>query len=472
MINRKEVTTTVERDGKKYTAEKIFVDRKPRSRLILEKIKQLREHISSDTDFDCEAYFCFWDVDEIKGEYYILREEEKMTSLSSYLENNDPSFSQKVCWIRDILTVLEVAEDKGCDWPGISFINLRVNKEGDIRVFNPGLAGELNNYRTLAAPEIEPELFIPPEVHRGESWHTKGWLYSLGILMYIIFSKNRPFSGQTREERLDRILSSVPVAPHVLNYDLAPEFSTLIMDLLEENYSSVREVKNILDRLEQEDNLLADEEQKRKNRRGSSRRKSIHEFRDRLRFFFKNTGRYVVIGFLCLVVLGYIFYPRGPEQVVTENTSYREVVEYFYRGLDEKQTHYLEQSTVRDVAGLDEMLTGTFVMEQMRKAYSNMAPGRNRESSNDNDEGSSSSKEDWKAMGLEKLEITEIEGGETPLFRTEYIFFAETGEGTEYYRMQDRLELERVDGIWKIISLEGDVEKLINRGLSDMEKIE
>ncbi|MFW6237955.1 MAG: hypothetical protein ACOC5A_01825, partial [Halanaerobiales bacterium] len=284
-----------------------------------------------------------------------------------------------------------------------------------------------------------------------------------------------PYGGRSREEILDRILSSSPLSPCYINCNLAPAFSSFIIDLLEEVYSNPGEVIDELERLQAGDKLLADDEQRQKNRQTSSRHSKVHEFRNQARFFFKNTGKYVVIGLLCLVVFGYIFYPRGPEQVITGETSYREVVKYFYRGLDEKQAHYLEQSTVRDVEGLDRMLTETFVMEQMRKFYGSMNLDESENlTTGDGEQKESPGAEEQRVMGLEELEITEIEAGESPVFEVDYLLFAGTGEEKKYYRLQDRLELSRVDGVWKITSLEGDIESLINRGgiSDDMEEIE
>ncbi|MFP5288622.1 MAG: serine/threonine-protein kinase, partial [Thermoanaerobaculia bacterium] len=101
-------------------------------------------------------------------------------------------------------------------------IALRFAAGGDPRLTREGLV--VGTYRAMS-----PEQACGDEVDAGSD------LFSLGVLLYELFTGTSPFLAPTGRETLRRVLDHWPPSPLELSPDLPPELSILIDELLEKD---------------------------------------------------------------------------------------------------------------------------------------------------------------------------------------------------------------------------------------------
>ena len=138
-------------------------------------------------------------------------------------------------------------------------------------------------------------------------------------------------------------------------------------------------------------------------------------------------------------------------------------MEYFYQAINEKNTVLLEESSTFDLKKLDTMVAETYVIERVRTAY-----GMSDDSG-------------FTLFGINDLNIFQV--NDEPLtFKTDYKFFFHEIESdnsgdslteeipfTRYEAdMSDVLLLEKIDGIWRITSIEGSVFSIIEGRLMEL----
>ena len=128
-------------------------------------------------------------------------------------------------------------------------VALRFAAGGDSRLTREGLV--VGTYRVMS-----PEQACGDEVEAGSD------LFSLGVLLYELFTGSSPFLAPTGRETLRRILDHWPPSPLELSPDLPPGLSELIDELLEKDPAlRPADARPVADRLRALAAQTAEEEQ-------------------------------------------------------------------------------------------------------------------------------------------------------------------------------------------------------------------
>lgn len=114
-----------------------------------------------------------------------------------------------------------------------------------------GLAAMVDD-RTLCFGRVGTPAYTSPEVARGEGHRLdrRSDIFSLGVTMYELLTRKRPFRGGSEEEIYHRIINEAPTPPHLLNPEVSPELERVCLKALAkrapERYSTAKEMADDL----------------------------------------------------------------------------------------------------------------------------------------------------------------------------------------------------------------------------------
>jgi serine/threonine-protein kinase len=180
----------------------------------------------------CRVY----DIGEIDGRHFLSMEFIKGEELSSLLRRIGRLPQDKALQLaRQICAGLAAAHDIGFIHRDLKPANIMVDGDGNARVLDFGLGG--------LAEELEEEeiragtpAYMSPEQIEGVEQTVRSDIYSLGLVLYELFTGKRAFEAPTLNELIKlRRSDKTPTTPTSLVKDLDPLIEKVINRCLEKN---------------------------------------------------------------------------------------------------------------------------------------------------------------------------------------------------------------------------------------------
>ena len=167
----------------------------------------------------CRVY----NIIEYKGWHFILMEYVKGEELSSVLKRFGRLPSDKATEIaRQVCAGLAAAHEVGVVHRDLKPGNVMIDEKGDVRITDFGLAGLMEEFGGGAALEGTPE-YMSPEQLAGRELTVRSDIFSLGLVLYEIFTGRKAFSASTLTDLLHlRKNESLPESPSSIVRDLNP----------------------------------------------------------------------------------------------------------------------------------------------------------------------------------------------------------------------------------------------------------
>jgi hypothetical protein len=167
----------------------------------------------------CRVY----NIIEYQGWHFILMEFVRGEELSSVLKRFGRLPSDKALAIaRQLCAGLAAAHDVGVVHRDLKPGNVMIDEKGDVRITDFGLAGLMEEFGGGAALEGTPE-YMSPEQLAGRELTARSDIYSLGLVLYEIFTGRKAFSASTLTDLLRlRKSESLPESPSSVVKDLDP----------------------------------------------------------------------------------------------------------------------------------------------------------------------------------------------------------------------------------------------------------
>src|SRR5688572_14662053 len=178
----------------------------------------------------CRVY----DIGEIDGRHFISMEYIKGEELSSLIRRIGRLPADKALQIaRQICAGLAAAHDSGILHRDLKPANVMIDSDGNARITDFGLAGLVEEFREDEMSAGTPAYMAPEQFDR-EPPTVRSDIYSLGLLLYELFTGKRAFDAPTLDELIKlRRSDTTPTTPTSLVKDLDPVIERVIDRCLE-----------------------------------------------------------------------------------------------------------------------------------------------------------------------------------------------------------------------------------------------
>jgi len=144
--------------------------------------------------------------------------------------------------------------------------NLMINRQGEVKVADFGLAQDLGETKRQGGPvkiEGSPHYMSPEQAMRGEVNFTSD-IYSLGATLYHMVTSVPPFTGKTPGVIIAKHVTDYPRSPREINPNLGKGLCNIIQKMMakrpKERFSSMEEVIHELSLLKEDRTRTIDAE--------------------------------------------------------------------------------------------------------------------------------------------------------------------------------------------------------------------
>ena len=276
-------------------------------------IKFLPQYLSSDTN-EKERFFqearaaaalnhpnvaVIHEIGEYEGRFYLAMECVEGQTLKKLIENGDRLSIKKVLEIAiQICEGLAAAHEKSIVHRDIKSDNIMVTPKGLVKIMDFGLAKIKNSANlTKIGSTLGTAAYMSPEQARGEEVDNRSDIFSLGVVIYELFAGKLPFRGEHQAALMYSLVNEDPLPLARFNENVSLEIERIISKAL---------AKDVEDRYQSADDMLADLRRERKNieyvkadyvsmRLSASQVKSVSSQ--------KNLRRYYIPGSILIVLL-------------------------------------------------------------------------------------------------------------------------------------------------------------------------
>ncbi|HKR00095.1 MAG TPA: serine/threonine-protein kinase, partial [Pyrinomonadaceae bacterium] len=178
----------------------------------------------------CRVY----DIGEVDGQHFLSMEFIKGEELSSLVRRIGRLPADKAVEIaRQLCAGLAAAHDNGVLHRDLKPANVMIDADGDVRILDFGLAGLEEEFREDETRAGTPA-YMAPEQMNGEEVTVKSDIYSLGLVLYEVFTGKRAFEARTLDELLRlRRSDATPTSPSNIVKEIDPMVERVILRCLE-----------------------------------------------------------------------------------------------------------------------------------------------------------------------------------------------------------------------------------------------
>lgn len=184
---------------------------------------------------------------------FIVMEKIKGTTLKSIIEEDGPLTNEQIVdYARQIALALNAAHKRGVVHRDIKPANILINENNRVKVTDFGIA-RVSSKATLTYTSsiLGTVHYISPEQAKGYSIDHRSDLYSLGIVLYEMATKDVPFDAETPVSIAIKHLQDLPRDVREINNQINPILARIINKLLEKDvnkrYQSASELVYDLD---------------------------------------------------------------------------------------------------------------------------------------------------------------------------------------------------------------------------------
>ncbi|MDT4898124.1 MAG: eukaryotic-like serine/threonine-protein kinase [Acidobacteriota bacterium] len=180
----------------------------------------------------CRVY----DIGEIDGQHFLSMEFIKGEELASLLRRIGRLPADKAVEIaRQLCAGISAAHDNNVLHRDLKPANVMIDADGNVRVTDFGLAGLAEEIHKDEVRAGTPA-YMAPEQLSGEGVSVKSDIYSLGLVLYEVFTGKRAFEAGTLDELLRlRKSETTPTTPSSLVKEIDPLVERVILRCLEKN---------------------------------------------------------------------------------------------------------------------------------------------------------------------------------------------------------------------------------------------
>jgi len=177
---------------------------------------------------------------------YLVMDFIEGVTLADYMRNiartgHSPSPGDIVHLFKAVSSAIDYAHQKGVVHGDIKPANILLNKWSLTSIGEPMLTGfgtaKLLGTSTgvLRLWGLDTPLYLSPEQCQGQMDNEQGDIYALGVILYEMCTGTLPFQGDSPSEIMIQHINAVPKPPILIDPDISPALSAIILHSLEKN---------------------------------------------------------------------------------------------------------------------------------------------------------------------------------------------------------------------------------------------
>ena len=175
------------------------------------------------------------DISEFEGQHFISMEYVDGEDLASLLRRIGRLPKNKAIQAaRQLCAGLATAHDQGVLHRDLKPANVMIDGRGQVKITDFGLAGLDDGIEGAEAREGTPA-YMAPEQWAGNEVTVKSDIFALGLVLYELFTGERPYRGKTRAEILELQKQSSPTTPSSLVEGFDPAVERVILKCMEKD---------------------------------------------------------------------------------------------------------------------------------------------------------------------------------------------------------------------------------------------
>jgi|SRR6056297_78466 len=439
-----------DKGNKKLIAEKIFINKKPRSRVMLDIVKDIKNNLKR-YRFGSDKVLKFSKAERIGGEYFLLTKDENYyPSLIENITSGNIEVDKAADWCLQILQIWNSLNDKIEFSSEIKLNYFRVDHKSNIKLVDPHINRIIEQYRYPYFEKEFDEIYRSPDLISKQNWNEKARIYNFGVIFYYLLTGRFPFQADNKKDMYDKKMTGSFLKARYLNSEISVKFSDLITKMLQSDQKkqpvSINAIINEIKHLKEKKSIkaLPQVREQNLNKKETQLRKS--RLKENILFYFRHHwGKTLFFGIIITAILSIGLLGTNPP-VITEATTPDQLIKYFYDSIDKKNPVILTQTTSVNLKKLKTMVSEGYVMETMRGAYQNQ-----------NDEEDI----EEKVFGIKSLNINSTAASDYYQYEISYIFYYPREDKMQEKNMMDRLLVKQEDGKWQITEIKGDIVDLI-----------
>jgi len=195
-----------------------------------------------------------YDTGSDDGTHYIVMEYIEGRTLRDVIKEEGPLLPERAAEIAgDVCAGLAFAHSHGIVHRDVKPANIMITKNGEVKVTDFGIARAASSETvTQTATVLGTAQYFSPEQAQAGPVDARSDIYSLGIVLYEMLTRQVPFTGSSPVAIAYKHVKEDPIQPSRLNADIPPAIDAIVMKALAKNpdnrYQNAQEMRQDLGR--------------------------------------------------------------------------------------------------------------------------------------------------------------------------------------------------------------------------------